>query len=167
MVVTWWPFFWLAPIWYDQNSEEWLFIQLVVAGWIDFGAFVMFNIFYLVLVVRELAKMSRTVSSTVRVTHNSQYLTGVGIRALFHTVLSTAGILLYVVNLPDGVLEQNILIAGSTHLFLNFRFKLDDIFKKVTASIPVHVRWHSTIPAAPDQVEQRTASEPYPEGFYS
>jgi hypothetical protein len=152
MWLTWWPFQTIVPLWYDDNPEEWLLIQLIVARWIYFGAFLLFNIFYFVLVSRELLKLRRVVSSSSGILKRTTYLTGVGVRGGFHILASSAGICVYISSIQNGFLIRSILVAGSIHFFLNFKFKTEDVIARghrLSGSLhhlPRRVGWVSSLP---------------------
>jgi hypothetical protein len=151
LFLTWYPFYTVLPVWYDQNSELWVFIGGTVFNYTNFAAYVFYNMYYLVSVCLEIRRMN-----SAKLSSNNLYLTEIAIRSVCHTVFSTVGIILYVFHLPAGSLEQTICISGSIHIFLNWKFNVNKIVgflrnSEITAVYRIHNstdnRSHATEPA--------------------
>lgn len=127
LVLSWWLFFTIFPFFYDMNSDEWIYWQLVFATWVNFITYLVYNFSYLALVIRIILQIQ---SSTTIPNERKRKLTALSIRAMCHTCFSVIGIFLYSFYIPFGILEQNIFITAGIHIFLNWNFKLS-FFNKV------------------------------------
>jgi hypothetical protein len=118
MVLTWFPTYTFLPIWYDINTDLWIFIGQIL-NYIYFGSYIVYNNMYLVQLCFEIRKLN-----SGHLTGNKIYLLEIIIRSILHMIFSTIGVGLYVFNLPDGAIEQLICISGSIHIFINYKFKV-------------------------------------------
>ena len=126
LCLTWLPMFTVFPIWFDQNAEIWVFVDSIVLNYINFTAYILYNTFYITLTFLEITKLKKSSLSI-----NNIYLIEIAIRSICHTTFSTIGIILYVFHLPSGSIEQTICVAGSIHVFINWKFKMKNIVKIV------------------------------------
>jgi hypothetical protein len=126
------PFYSIFPIWFDQNSELWIWIGSVCGGYINFSAYILFNLYHEILVMQEIIRFRQSIRASITADGREDYLLEIGIRAILHSTCSIVGIFLYSFHLPDGVLEQIIMEAGSIHFFLNWKtIKFTAVIKKV------------------------------------
>lgn len=126
LTISWLPFSSILPIWYNQNGDYWMHIESI-GNYIDFAGYCAYDLFYLVQVYRILNGLRRNTPTVAPVSSSKMSLDEIGIRAILHTIVSIVGIMLYSFNLPAGVLEQNILIAGGIHFFLNWKYKYTEL----------------------------------------
>lgn len=101
-----------------------------VLGYIVFAAYLAYDLFYLVLVFRELWKIRTSIIASSS-TNSIHITTELGVRAIFHTIFSIVGVFVYAFYQPDGILWQNVFVSGGIHFFLNWKFRYT---KLITAS---------------------------------
>lgn len=117
LTLSWWPFMNIFPFFSNMNSGKWILVQYIVSSWFDFIAYLLYDIFYVVLLVRTIIENER--KSSVN-TNTSTKLRMLASKAILHSILSIVGILVYSFNQPYGIIEQNILITVGIHFFLNW-----------------------------------------------
>ena len=68
-----------------------------------------------------------------------------GVRAIFHTLLSIAGVFVYTYYLPDGILWQNVFVSGGIHFFLNWKFRYAKMIRPAAASSGLQANPHRNL----------------------
>jgi hypothetical protein len=119
LFLTWFPTYTFLPIFYDLNTDDWLFIGEIL-NYIYFSCYIFYNNFYLFQLSLEIRKLNSGHFTGIA----KNYLLEIIIRSIFHMIFSIIGVGLYVFNLPDGAIEQLICISGSIHIFINYKFKV-------------------------------------------
>lgn len=86
----------------------------------------LYDLFYLVLVFRELWKIRTSIIASSST--NSVHITSeLGVRAILHTIFSMVGVFVYAFYQPDGILWQNVFVSGGIHFFLNWKVQYTKI----------------------------------------
>ena len=112
---SWFPFFSIFPLFANLNNPLWVQIVTVYCAYINFAAYVAYDLFYTVYIIYFVYKLR---NQEVKV--ETTKITILAIKACCHTIMSTVGIYLYSFNLPFGVIQQNIVLVGAIHVFLNW-----------------------------------------------
>ena len=94
-----------------MNNDLWQTILLYLGPYLNFSAYVIYNIIYS-------GMLFHIIWSTTNI--SNQKMQNLAINALCHTLFSLAGIFCYAFYVPNGVIEQNILVVGAIHVFLNW-----------------------------------------------
>lgn len=118
LVFSWWPFYSILPVWFDMNGALWANISFICGGYLNFSAYIVFNLYHEIQVYAAILSYRR---NTTTGGPKKDFLVEIAVRAILHTTCSIVGIFLYSFNLPDGVLEQIIMEAGGIHFFLNWK----------------------------------------------
>lgn len=118
VVFNWVPFMSIFPIFANMNSDFWMELQFIICQWEGFAAYVVYDLFYISLVLYEvITKMTTTESITKKINYK---LRNVCVRAALHSLFSLIGIFL-VSFLPSiGIALQTLIISVALHVFLNW-----------------------------------------------
>jgi len=116
MYMTWWEFFTIFPFFFNLNTFRWVLAEYVL-NYFVFAAYFAYNLFYLVLFAKFLINAKKRVAN---LSTNDHVYVDFAAKAAGHTLLSMAGVCLYIFNFPMGIVEQNILTVVGIHVFLNW-----------------------------------------------
>lgn len=132
MILPWLPFFTVLPIWIDLNSTEWIRIQYVICVIVYFIGYIIFELFYLFLVTKELYTLHRnqhiqiatpTAEPSVQAL-DSAFVKENAIRAILHTIVSVAGAGTYSFGGTPGLLIQCLMYTITLHFLLNVKVRM-------------------------------------------
>jgi hypothetical protein len=118
LLMTWMPFYTILPIWYDQSSDEWLYIEYIFVSWMYFVTYFVYNLFFLVSVCRAIYGIRQSPTITE---DSKMKFTGVAVRAICHSFSSFVGMFFFSFYLPDGVYLQTVCLALGIHFSLNVK----------------------------------------------
>jgi len=122
LYLSWWPFFTIFPFFFNMNDPEWIDAQLIVSTWLEYAAYILYDLVYLILLLRKLGETEQAVlvSSSSTAKRHAFRMRLLAWRAVMHTFCSIVGISLYCFTFPDGILWQNFVLVVSIHVFLNW-----------------------------------------------
>lgn len=119
MVLPWYPFYNILPIWYDQNSYYWVTIRYNTI-YISTFSIIFYYITYFILVYLELKKLNANSDSIRELT-----LIEFSLRSLGHAIFSITAIIVALLTFPEGTLYIYIIDSIGIHVFLNWDFDID------------------------------------------